>query len=334
MPDPQPGEPEHDKVPEKAPDAEKPEKPAPTDDLTATSDRIRETAKWLVATFGAVAGALIVGLQLSDIGGLEGSDRVIASLSAFGALVAVIMIIALASLVLARSRVPLSELSSKGSRRYKRLRAALNRNRSLYAGFESVEEFVDKVEAEWRRQVASWRQIKDHKLPEAERQKATVEYDETKEVMEELNKLNSRLLASARAEDIRLTFAWVRNAIVALALIVAIGGTLFALVDNTPDEEETAALPQRPVAARLHLDASGQDKLETVLGPACNLRRVPVEVLETSDEQVSEVVSIPAESCSAARMTIEPDDGELTAVANATLPAPTDPGGLEPPEAH
>lgn len=305
------------------------------DDLAATSDRIRETAKWLVATFGGIAGALILGLQLSDIGDLEGSDRIVASLAAFGALFAVIMIVALATFVLARGRVPLGELSSKGSRwRYRRLRKALNRNGSLYAGFRSIAKLVDEVEAQFRKQVTSGSRAKNHDLSESERQQAAKEFRETKEVMPGLNQLTTRLMASARAEDVRLTFVWVRNSIVALAVVVAVGGILFAFVDNAPDEEETAALPQRPTAARLHLDASGKEKLEPILGAGCNLKGVPVEVLSTSDEDVSEVVSIPAEECAAARMTIEPDDGEFTAIASASLPVPTDLGGLEPPPAH
>jgi hypothetical protein len=319
-------------------DQGKGEKKAPVsaDDLAATSDRIRETAKWLVATFGAVAGALIVGLQLSDIGDLEGADRVVASIAAAGALVAVIVIIALATLVLARGRVPLGELSSEGGKKYKRLREALNRNRSLYAGFESVSKLVDKVEAEWRKQFVSWSQAKDHSKSQTERQKAKKEFDETKEVLPDLKMLSSRLLASARAEDVRLTFEWVRNAVVVLAVLVAIAGVVFAFVDNAPDEEETSALPQRPVAARLHLDASGKEKLEPILGSDCDSKNVPVEVLSTSEEETSEVVSIPAEGCAAARLKIEPEDGEFTAVESAPLPVPTDPndGGLDPPPAH
>lgn len=308
--------------------------PAATDELAAASDRIRETAKWLVATFGAVAGALIVGLQLSDIGDLKGVDRVVASIAAFGALVAVILIVALATLVLARGRVPLGELSSQGSRRYKRLRAALNRNRSLYAGFESVSLLVDRVEAEWRKQFTSWNKARDVNASESEREKAQEEYQETKQVLPELNMLSRRLMGSARAEDVRLTFEWVRNAIVALAVAVAIAGIAFAFVDNAPDEEEAPALPQRPVAARLHLDASGREKMQPILGPDCQLKSVPVEVLSSSEGE-SEVISIAAEGCAPARLKVEPDDGELEAVESATLPVPTDPNdsGLEPPPA-
>jgi hypothetical protein len=304
------------------------------DELSAASDRIRETAKWLVATFGAVAGALIVGLQLSDIGNLEGSDRVIAAIAAFSALAAVILIVALASIVLARGRVPLSELSSsRRGRKYKRLLAALNRNRSLYSNYGSVPKLVDKVEEEWDKQVKSWDEMTSSADPQV-RAKAKGEFDETKKVMPELNMLARRVMAYARAEDVRLTFERVRNWIIALAIVVAIGGGVFAYVDSVPDEEEDPAVSQRPAAARLHLDTSGREKMETILGPDCKLGRVPVEVLSSSEEGW-DAVSIPAEGCHAARLTIEPEDGELQAIETVALNAPSgggsDDGGLEPP---
>jgi hypothetical protein len=309
-----------------------PDKPAQTGDpaksgsgfeeLDKASDRIRETAKWLVATFGAVAGALIVGLQLSDIGQLEGGDRVVAAMAAFAALAAVILIVALASVVLARGRVPLGELSSSShERKYRRLRTALNRNRSLYSTYGSVAELVDRVEEVWDRQVTSWKAKTDASKPAAERQQATREFEETKKLMPELNKLATRLMAFARAEDIRITFERVRNAIIALAIVVAVGGAVFAYVDNAPDEEETAAVSQRPAAASLNLSASGREKMGALLGPHCNLGQVPVEVLSSSEDGW-EAVSISTRNCSSARLTIETEDGELQALESVSLEPP------------
>jgi hypothetical protein len=305
-------------------------KKAPADELEASSDRIRETAKWLVATFGAVAGALIVGLQLSDIGKLEGGDRVAAAIAAFFALAAVILIVALASVVLARGGVPLSELSSRRrGRKYKRLLATLERSPSLYSKYGSVPNLVDKVEAEFDKQVRSWDEKNSADQPE-EKARATKEFEETKKVMPELNRLAIRLMSSARAEDIRITFERVRNAIIVLAITVALGGAVFAYVDNAPDEEEEPAVSQRPVAALLHLDASGQEKMGPILGSECKLGKVPVEVLSSSEDGW-EAVSIPSTGCDATRLTIEPEDGELQAVERVSLQLPDE--ELEPPPA-
>lgn len=314
------------------PVAEGPKKAASeTDELNASSDRIRETARWIVATFGAVASALLVGIQLSDIGQLEDDARIIATLAVFGALAAVIMIVALGSVVLARGRVPLSELSSSGNRRkYKRLREELNRNRSLYGKYGSVAGLVDRVEAEWEKQLRSWDAMHGSKDPD-QREQARREFEETKKVMPELNMLSRRLLSFARAEDIRLTFEYVRNGIIVLAVVVAAGAAAFAFVNDAPDPDEDPAISQRPVAASLSLTPAGEDKMGSILGDECPLRRVPVAVLASSEEGW-EAVSIPAEGCESARLTIEPEDGELEALAAVSLtPPPTDDEDLEPP---
>lgn len=323
---------------EAAASAEKEEKEkkesGPTDELSASSDRIRETAKWLVATFGAIAGALIVGLQLSDIGQLEGADQVAATIAAFAALVAVIMIVALATVILARPRVPLGELSSNGSRKYKRLREALDRNRSLYAGFASVSGLVDRVEEVWTKQFVSWNAKNNSEASDEERARAKAEFEDTKKVLPELNRLIDRLMSYARAEDIRLTFERVRNAIIVLAIVVAAGGIVFAFVNDSPEEEETPAVSQRPVGAKLELSASGEEKMGEALGAGCNLKQVPVTVLSTAEDS-SEVVSIATEGCNTALLTVETDDGEFQAVEQVSLPDPPekdeDDGGLDPP---
>jgi hypothetical protein len=289
-------------------------------ELAASSDRIRETAKWLVATFGAVAGALIVGLQLSDIGDLEGSDRTWAAIAAGAALFAVVAIVVVATSVLARARVPLGELSKTGDKRFKRLRKALNRNPILYPGYESVEAMVDAVEDQLTKQIENQDRKQDQSLTEKERQTAGVELRKARVKSRELTRLSDRLLPVARAEDMRLTFGLARNLIALFAVIVVAAAILFAVVDNAPGAEETAALPQRPTAARLNLDASGQEKLATILGPECDLEKVPVEVLSTSEQEVSDVVAIPAEGCHAARLSIDADDGEFKAMESTPLP--------------
>lgn len=306
-----------------------------TEELNASSDRLRETAKWLVATFGAIAGALIVGLQLSDIGKLEGADRAAATFAAFAALVAVILIVAVATVVLARPRVPLCELSSNGGKKYKRLREALDRNRSLRSGHESISKFVDEVETQWTKQATSWAVKNDAGASAEQVASAEREYQETKKVLPELNMLVERLMAYARAEDLRLVFEQARNAIIALAVVVAAGGVVFAFVNDAPDEEETPAVSQRPVAARLDLGDAGKEKVGTAFGAGCNLDRVPVVVLSTSDTG-SKIVSIAAEGCDTTQITVASDDGVLQAVDEVGLPAPEesdeDEGGeLDPP---
>ena len=315
-------------------DGEKKAEPASFEgELAASSDRIRETAKWLVATFGAVAGVFIAGLQLSDLGKIEGSDRTIAAIGALVAIAAVVAIIALASAVLGRGRVALSDLTAD-SRRRRRLVKELERSPGLHAPYPSITGFVEAVNAEWRKQADSWLRKLKTKDPAAAAA-AKAEYEETVPVLKELNGLNRRLLAVARAEDVRLTFEKVRLWIVGLAIVAAVGAGTFAYVNVAPDEEEgPTAVAQRPVAAFADLTVDGEDALKGTLGTDCNLNRVPVMALSSSEDGW-EVVSLPGK-CEQARFTIAADGGELTATETVDLELPKASAGqageLEPPE--
>ena len=193
---------------------------------------------------------------------------------------------------------------------------------------------MDKVEEEWAKQFESWSIKNRSDASTEERVLAKKHFEETKKVLPELNVLADRLMSYARAEDIRLVFERVRNAIIVLAIVVAAGGVVFAFVNDAPEEEEEPAISQRPVAAQLHLSAAGKDKMGTALGTGCNLDRVPVLVMSSSEDG-AKVVSIATEGCSTAPLTIEDEDGELQAVESVSLPVPSEvedeENGLDPP---
>jgi hypothetical protein len=300
--------------------------PSYESELAATADRIRETAKWLVATFGALAGALVAGLQISDVGELEGADKVIAGAGVLLALVAAVLIVALASVVLARGRVPLGDLA-KGRR--KLLIAELEQNDGLYAPYGSVEEFATAVSEQWRKQSESWLRMQTETDATA-KEKAKEEFLETKKVLPGLNKLNKRLLAVARAEDVRVTFDTLRYAIVGLALVVVAGAGAFVFVNSVPDktDDAEAAVVQTPVPALADLTSAGEEALGDSLGDECTFSRIPVMAISSSDEGW-EVVSLPSSGCESARVTIGTDEGEVTAAESVDLDLPLE---LDPPE--
>lgn len=292
-------------------------------ELAGSAERIRTTAKWLVGTFGAVAGALVAGLQISDIGELEGFERCIAAAGVLVALAAVISIITLASIVLSRGRVALSDLadeSTKGRRR--RLVEELNRSPALYAPYDSVSTFAKEISALWIKQAKSWLTKQTTKDPAA-RASAEEEFKETKKVLPGLNKINTRLLATARAEDVRLTFDRVRVWIGVLGIAAAIGAGTFAYVNTVPDkeEEETPAIAQRPVAAVADLTKAGEERLESNFGATCNFNHISVMVVSSSDEGW-DVVSLPRRGCEASRVTVTPDDGDVFSEESEDLDLP------------
>lgn len=308
------------------PEKEKPaldSSPSVETELAGSAERIRTTAKWLVGTFGAIGGALVAGLQISDIGELNGADRVIAVVGVLVALAAVILIITLASVVLSRGRVALSDLADESSKgRKRRLVTELNRGPALYAPYKSVSEFANAVSTQWIKQAKSWL-TKQTTTDEDARRVAEQEFRETKKILPGLNRINARLLATARAEDVKLTFDRVRLWIGALGIVAAIGAGAFAYVNTVPDkdEEEAPAIAQRPVAAVADLTEAGKERLESSFGTACDFDRIPVMVVSSSEDGW-DVVSLPQRGCEANRVTVTPDDGEVYSEESEDLDIP------------
>lgn len=284
-------------------------KPLPgTAELIASADRIRETAKWMVATFGAVAGVLVAGLQLSDIGGLEGSDRNIAVAGSVIAIGAVIAIIYITAAVLARGRVARSDLAA-GPRQNRRLVRELERSKGLYMPYESIPDFVAAVEQQWTKQVESWSRLHSA-TDKAAQDNAKADFTATKAVLPELNRRMSQLLGIARVEDVKLAFERTRKWTAALAVIAAIGAAAFSYVNVAPDEKSEKALPQSPVVALADLSGAGKNVLQGVAGEKCDLDALEVVTLSASAGGW-EAVILPVDGCETARVVIPFTQGEL-----------------------
>lgn len=103
----------------------------------------RSIAKWVVSTFGAVAGALLVGVQLSSLGKLHGSHLHWAVGSVLVLFLAIIAIIGAAVRLLAPVRVVYD--GGFDASEFKALRKAVRRNKAeLGAGVASLDDLAGK----------------------------------------------------------------------------------------------------------------------------------------------------------------------------------------------
>lgn len=74
--------------------------PAPGDQYREAITQYRTSVKWVVSSFGAVAAALIVGIQLTSLGQLEGTRLTVAFICIALAFVAILVIVGMAVRVL------------------------------------------------------------------------------------------------------------------------------------------------------------------------------------------------------------------------------------------
>ena len=292
------------------------------DALETAAERFRTTAKWLVTTFGALAAAIVTGLKLSDLGKLDGTDQTVAAIGASVALIAVVLVVTFAARVLASGRVPLADITGKNPKN-RRLAEELRNRKTLFVPYASLDEFNEKFNEQWTKQAKAWEEMQTAGDPAAKAE-AKKRFDETKQLMPQLNRLNSRLLAVARHEEVRLRFESAAKAMTVLAVIAGLGIALFAVTDSIaePKAETTPAIESRPVPATLDLTDAGKEKFRDDLGgKQCDLDKVDVLALAADDTSV-EVVSLPTHHCKVARFPVNrEDDGDVEG-GDLDLPEP------------
>jgi hypothetical protein len=299
------------------------------------ADRIRTTAKWLIATFGAVGGVLIAGLQLSDIGDLPEEDRLLPTAGAIVGVLGVVIAVAAAGSVLVAGRVNLLKLHSPDPHasalsrlrtslgfHQRRLRREITRMKVLFLPYDSLDEFLDEHLDHYGRQTRSWLRLNTDPDPGV-RERAAAENEAETSILPNLNLLAYRLAAVVHYEDVRLKFSFQRSVIAGGVILAAIGAGMFAWGSGSkPKEELKTAIAERPVHATLRPMADGRDRLATVFGESCDIDDLPVIALSASASGTEIVLDSPRPACDLARTTVSSGEASVVARRRVRTPSP------------
>ena len=119
-------------------------------EFQASGDRMRETAKWLAAIFGAIAGVLIAGTQLSSMGSLPVGPRLYAAIGGASlALVGILVVIWFLLDIMLPSQIALDEINDarrsdkRSDKKKKDLARFLESNTSVLAPYSSLDALLD-----------------------------------------------------------------------------------------------------------------------------------------------------------------------------------------------
>jgi hypothetical protein len=276
---------------------------------TAAIERIRETAKWLIAAFGALGSALIASLQLQDIGELSGREEVLA-LVGFGlGIVGVLVALVTTATVLAAARVSIDDLEDPDSRLSRYVREATD----LLGGAGSTADVLTEYrEASRLRQEAYRKQLDAvYDRPDEDvADEAAREYEYAVRRIELVNPVVEGILDAGLFDIVRRH--WRRRTIPGIVggVLLAVGGMgLFATtVTEKPPEAQEAVTPT-PVRGVLDLSAEGDAELGQTLGASCERDAIAVVVLSSSDKG-TQVVTADAR-CATRRLTLSEDDGAV-----------------------
>lgn len=109
-------------------------------DLQAEADRVRDAAKWLLATLGAIGTIIVAGLQFSSIGAVPSGWRTFAAIAgAGGAIVGLVVLIGLVLAVMVPSDITIDAIARHKIRHFW-LRRYLNQNPTWLGGYGNVDE--------------------------------------------------------------------------------------------------------------------------------------------------------------------------------------------------
>jgi hypothetical protein len=194
------------------------------------------SSKWLAAALGGVGALLLGGLQLANLGGLEGFDRIAASVLAglvatLGVVGAIIVTVG-AMMPISLTFADLEHADSDDGRRTKALRDWIGKNRRrLLRGDERVADLsadYERALAEVNTRYAAWYADPDN--PEKEmRAKAAGEWRLY------LNGLISELVAEAKLHMTRRAVRRSRWAVMGASVAVAAGIVVLILATTEPE---------------------------------------------------------------------------------------------------
>jgi hypothetical protein len=257
------------------------------DQVSRGVDRIRETAKWLVAGFGALGGALITSLQLSDLGQVTGDNRWLAIIGFGLGISGVLVALLAAASVLVAVRISLTEICQN-----KYLKDYVDSDPELLGGFPSLKVLRETYDSLAKVRVAAFSRrlhsyygrssiLEDNltagwisgQQSQAVDDKKSYESAESQFTL--VNPAVAQILAAANFEKFRHRWSWIAlPGIIAGVVIAAIGASLYATGVSAN------ASASSPPEALVQVTPVGQRHFGSELGPNCDLAELQVLVLQ------------------------------------------------------
>jgi hypothetical protein len=190
----------------------------------------RSISRWVVSTFGAVAGALLVGVQLSSLGKLHGShlDWALASVAVL--FLAILAVIGAAVRVLTPVRVIYDGF---GAPEFKALRKAVKHDKALLGGrAASLDELAREYDA------AETRQKEAHEAHERTQSEATKKsLEEAEENTNAWDEPVMEMVWLGRSLHTRRVFKQSMAITLLAILLAAAAATSFAYQSSMPTKE-------------------------------------------------------------------------------------------------
>jgi hypothetical protein len=269
------------------------------DPITRAADRLRDSAKWLIATFGAVGAVVFAGVSISNINKIDAHHDAIrlyvAIVAAAVAIVGVTLALARAVYLAGASTTSLKDLT----RPLKIWDGALKDARAEVLAepaarfWGTLERFKTAYDDSWRTYLSEVNAIAVDTHPKPDTAGIARAYD----ALSTLESVATRLLNTASILRLQRSFQRSRWLLTMYLAVAALGAVTFAWASN-PRESTAIKLLHPPARAVLTLDGATQAVVAAQNGRTCSADHLEVFVLQpaTSAGKV-EVATVPQPAC-------------------------------------
>jgi hypothetical protein len=291
--------------------------PASANPLDKAADRLRDSAKWLLASFSAVAVVIFAGLTVADLGQLDGDTPgyrlLIAVVAAVLAIAGIVGALARAMSLAGASTTSLADLTRQTTEA--ELREA------------KAEAAADPALTTWGGDFAAFVADYNHAYDEYVQQAEAYALDPAKRPdrsglqkarfhLQAMSAISTRLLRTVSFLRLQRSFANARKAIVAWMIVTAVGAVMFGWATSGIPDDDPPELTDAPVMGVLRPGDDVVKELNRQLSGSCRVASgdaIPVIVLSegTSGDTVR-LVTVPGAGCPPARAT-----APLSQVTNA-----------------
>jgi hypothetical protein len=287
--------------------------------LGRAADRIRESAKWLLASFAAVGALLIAGLQISDLGSLDGWRLVGAIAGIVVGVLGVVVAIGFASTVVTKSFVTLHGLAAQSADQEPR--KSLDGDKVLLAGMDTVETLKTTYESAAEARLMA---LKAHYDDPADTNKEAA-YKRAANWALALDRVATNVLDRASFISVADQYKAARVGILAGAALSALGIALFAWSANPPDPTPPAAVLEKTPTNAIVSIRKPNAKFTRLLGRNCDLSAVQAVALADVGANF-QVASVPTSKCKGVVFVVTPAIGTLSLGKEEAAPAASENG--------
>lgn len=283
------------------------------DPLDKAADRLRDSAKWLVAAFGAVAAVGFAGLTVADLGDLAGDTpgyrMAVALVGGAAASVSVVAALAQAMRLAGASTTTVEDLTRDTrwwERSLKITQDDLKRDAALTTWGGDVNAFVEDYKGAYDEYV---QRAEAYALDDRKKAPDLTKLKKAMYRLEVMAATKDRLLTTASFLRLQQSFLRARTVIASLLVISAAGASAFAWATSSVPEQPPE-LNLRAAAGTLRPDDNVVKELNRQLPATCARAvgdEVPVIVLARNEDSTARIVTVPTRGCDPASASVPED---------------------------